>query len=377
MLIITVVVGFVLWALCRILYNTLLMTVPRVLLIAIIFCIFSLIMTLVVFVASHMDSTYMGDLFSGDGETYLFLAVGVVIIFALAALFQWIYGLNFSQTNATPTSYVFVIDDSGSMEGNDPGSTRYSAIRRVMDDTPEGFPYMVYNFTTDCYIIRDMGPVTSNDSFSGESNGGTDIQGALATVLGDHDSGLWDGGDNPKVLLLSDGESMGFIRKTLNRYAKEGIAVSTVGFGSVNDRLMQKIANRTGGVYIYVDDIDTLSQAIETATSSYAARDLVSSRAVTKLSFLYGLMRVIFLTILGAAIGLLSMIAYGRNDSTELTLISSVATAFVGALVMEIGTSLGLSDVVMWAILWVLIATLVCSYKKRYGASSSSSLSRF
>jgi hypothetical protein len=377
MILITAVVGLVLWLLCRFVYHALFANAARALVIGIIFLILAVGVVVVVFAASHHNGTYLGDVFRNNQELCLFLGGGVLAVFGLAVLFQWIYGINFSAKDDTPTSYIFVIDDSGSMAGNDPQNTRYSAILTVMDNMPEDFPFMVYNFTTDCYVVRDMAPMQDNESFSGNSDGGTDIRGALATVLNDYDAGVWDGGENPKVLLLSDGESYGFIRKILNRYAKEGIAVSTVGFGAVNDSLMQKIADRTGGVYIYVDAIDELTEAIETATSAYAARDLVSSRASVRLALLYGILRILFLTILGSAIGSLAMMAYGRNDSTEISLIGTVITAFLGALVMEVGTSVGLSSSVMWAILWVLIAVLLCSYKKRHGSFSASSLERF
>lgn len=367
----SIAVGAVLWVVCYLLYKGFLDHMARVLLIGILFALLCIGVCLTVFVVSNMGGDFKGDVMGNEKATILMLAGGTFLIFGLGVLFQWIYGMNFSNEVNTPTSYIFVIDDSGSMEGNDPENLRFGSILTMMEKMPEDFPYMVYSFTSNAYILRDMSPLRTGDSFTGESDGGTDIKAALERVLQDYENGVWDGGGNPKVLLLSDGESFGFIRSLLNDYAREGISVSTVGFGSVNDRLMQRIANRTGGVYIYVDEISSLSEAIETASASYAKRDLLSSRTDRNLGFVYGLLRVVFLTILGLGIGFLGMVAYGRSDSMGITFVSSGITSFLGSLIMEVGTSIGGSEIIMWMMLWILISSCVGTFKKMYSFDNS------
>lgn len=51
-----------------------------------------------------------------------------VLIAALGTLFQWIYGLHYDREPTEPTAYIFVIDDSGSMESNDPDQLRYNIL---------------------------------------------------------------------------------------------------------------------------------------------------------------------------------------------------------------------------------------------------------
>lgn len=367
----SVVAGAVLWFICYLLYKGLLNHMPRALLIGTLFAILSVGICLTVFVISNMGGDFKGDILGNEKATILMLAGGTFLIFGLGVLFQWIYGMNFSNEVNTPTSYIFVIDDSGSMEGNDPENSRFGSILTVMEKMPEDFPYMVYSFTSDAYILRDMSPLRVGESFAGESDGGTDITAALERILRDYENRVWDGGRNPKVLLLSDGESFGFIRLLLNDYAREGISVSTVGFGSVNDRLMQRIANRTGGVYIYVDEISALSEAIEIASASYAKRDLLSSRSDRNLGFVYGLLRVVFLTILGLGIGFLGMVSYGRSDSMGITFVSAGITSFLGSLIMEVGTSIGGPEIIMWMMLWILISSCVGTVKKMYSFDNS------
>lgn len=43
-------------------------------------------------------------------------------------LLEYLYELNPKQKIIEPTSYIFVIDESGSMSGNDPEGLRYDAV---------------------------------------------------------------------------------------------------------------------------------------------------------------------------------------------------------------------------------------------------------
>ena len=368
----SVIAGAALWFLCRFLYRLWADALPQTLVMGIVFTLLGLGVCVVVCLISRIGGTYQGNLFGRSDRSLPILAGGLAALFLLAALFQWLYSLDFKDRSADPTSYIFVIDDSGSMSGNDPADSRFDAIRTVMESMPADFPFMVYRFTDRAELMRDMAPLTAGDDFSfGESNGGTDIKAALQTVLFDLQSGLWDGGDNPRVLLLSDGQSNGTLRTLLKDYVAEGISVSTIGFGSPNDRLMQRIATRTGGVYIYVDDISLLPDAMRTASAAHVDRTLVSARSGMPGGVLYGILRIVFDFLLCFGIGLLAMTAYGRSDSMEITAFFAAVTALLGALLMELGTDLGLSEGLMWCFLWVLTAATVGTITRiRWGSGS-------
>ena len=240
-LIISVIAGVVFWFICFLLYRNLLERIPRALLIGILFAVLSAGVCLTINVVSRKGGDYKGDILSGGTEKIILFA-GTLVIFGAAVLFQWIYGLNLSHRVDKPTAYIFVMDDSGSMSSNDPSFERYTSIQTVMEGMPADFPYMVYGFSDEAYVIRDMNPPKPDESYNVQSHGGTNIKGALERVLQDYDTGVWTGGSNPKVLLLSDGESNGAMNKLLKDYARKGISISTVGFGAVNSKLMQKIA---------------------------------------------------------------------------------------------------------------------------------------
>lgn len=384
LIILSAIVGLASWYLGRIIYDSYYVSMPRPLLIGILFALLCLALCFVIQIYSISSGCFERNIVTGnDGVAgnILMIVLSVVLVFGLGVLFQWIYGLDSKRQITEPTSYVFVIDDSGSMEGNDPNQERYNAIRSVMLSMPDSFDYMVYGFSDSTYIIRDMAPKSAGIAdISGNSYGGTSIKGALTQVLDDWENGVWDGGESPKVILLTDGYAtdIGMFsspNKVLQRYANAQINVSTVGLGSVDVSLMDKIAKMTGGVFVDVKDVSDLADAMASAISHYSSKDLLSARYQPNLNFLFGFLRVLFLSILGMLIGFAATIAYGFPESVTISLIGSAVKAVIGALLMELGTGVfGFSDRTMWLILWILIATLVAvkivSYTRRSNQSS-------
>ena len=85
------------------------------------------------------------------------------------------------------------------------------------------------------------------------ANGGTNISAGLEQALAV--LGRADGART--VLLMTDGQSsldMGVVQQL----AAQGIVVHTIGFGQVDDNLLQTIADATGGQYIRADSSSEL-----------------------------------------------------------------------------------------------------------------------
>lgn len=339
------------------------------LLIGLEFGLLALAVGAVVLVVSISTGVFTENPISGGGfgSAAAMVLAGVVLVGALGALFQWIYGMGFGRSVSECTSYVFVIDDSGSTESSDPEGKRYQAIPEVLSGMPDTFPYAVYSFSDEVYELRAMAPKSEgSSSFEPQNLGGTAIKTTLDAIIYAYETGGWSGGDVPKVIFMSDGYATdvgpfyGGLKTVLREYVKNGISISTVGLGAADEGLMSKIAKSTGGVFVDVDDASQLSAAMVSAASRHSARDLLSTRYTTHLGFLYGLMRVVFLTILGTLIGAVAWIASGAVSSMSLTIVSSVIKSLLGALVMELFSSLsGLSDRLLWLILWVLIAAML------------------
>jgi hypothetical protein len=352
---------------CNLIYDACVDNLPRPILIGLLFWILYIAVAATVFITGGIRSTFADESVPDflDSKIKIILAVvaGGITVFLFATLFQWIYGLNAEKADVNPTSYVFIIDDSDSMLGNDPNVLRYSSIKEIINKMPVGFPYMVYSFSDTATLIKDMAPAADADALIPPENAesGTMMKAALAQVFDDYESGVWSGGTDPKVVLLSDGvaQDIGVFdsgRALLDRYSKNGISISTVGFGAVNKRIMNNIAKHTGGVFIYADDVTNLAQAMAGAAIQYSLRDLLSYRPTMKNNALYGALRITFLLILGALIAGFMIVAYTREDEIVWMGVAGLATAFLGSLIMEISVQAGLDEKISWMLLWILIA---------------------
>ena len=370
MLIFSLILGFVMMLPCIFVYELLVDLVPRPLVIGAVFGLLAFGVCTAIHIASILSRCFDRNLAPGRGGISPMGAVilGTLAVAALGTLFQWIYGLHVDPDRAEPTSYVFVIDNSGSMDSSDPDGLRFSAISQVLEDYPEDFPYMVYGFSQDAYVLREMKPASQGDWVSrGETLGLTSIRGSLETVIKDYRNDVWEGGDHPKVILLTDGYATDInrvseINGTLRDYVSSNISISTIGLGYVDERLMENIATGTGGVFIDVNDASMLSEAMSQAASSHATDDLLTTRFFGRLDFLFGLLRILFLAILGGGIAYMKSIAYGNTKSYRLVIFSGMGQAALGAVIMEVFTSLlGLPSMLCWTILWLLIGLTVCT----------------
>ena len=310
------------------------------------------------------------ELFVDFGHMAVYFICSLIGIFVLVMGLEFIYECNPNIKSIEPTSYIFVIDESGSMSGNDPGGLRYEAIPEIMKAAEEGFPYMVYTFSDDTQIIRDMAPLDAEyEPIPVNSDGGTAICGTILRILQDYKNGVWDGGSNPKVVFLTDGSATdlgnGFLwfrgnmpefNAALEDYYDLGINISTVGLGSVDREIMTKMAETTGGVFVNVQNASDLASAMKTAASSYSDRNLLSIRYMKRWDTLYGFLRILFLTIIGTVIGSLMLLAYMEDSSIPIIIVSSIICSLIGSVLFEIGLKIGVYQSLLWIVLWSLFS---------------------
>ena len=238
----------------------------------------------------------------GTGKTVGLLFLCILCTFMGTLILEFLYELGGDFHYTEPTSYVFVIDDSGSMGGNDPDVQRAEAIGEIMREAD--IPYCVYKFSEYAELIRPMDDYQDTDSYDFTSDGGgTDILGSLDAVAEEMKDPSFNGGSNPKVLLLSDGESYDSgLEEVVKKFTDQNVSISTVGFGAVNDDLMKKIANATGGVYVHCDDVSALSKGMKEAIVSYSGRTLLTPRYNVSNPALYAILRILFLTLIAVMI---------------------------------------------------------------------------
>ena len=366
LLIATTVAGIVTFVLGQMLYGALVDSVSRPLLIALLMAMTALVLAAVI-CATVMITGDTEDEFlflESRGMIILGLAVCLAVLFGLSMLFEWIYDHE-EIKDAGGTSYIFVLDESGSMTSNDPNFERYVAVDTVVSTLEPDVPYAVYMFSESCVRIREMAPASAGPAVRPADAdmtmmGQTYISDALTQVYNDIESGSLSAGKDPHVILLTDGyaSDMGWIfgKSILKSYSKSGIVVSTVGLGAVDQALMQEIADKTGGQFVLVDKADQLSQGFVAATSREASRDLVSPRNISEKNGLYLFLRILFLTLIGAAVAFIKSLACADSMATPTVLAVGSGAALVAALVMEFGLGLGLPTFLCRLVYWLALA---------------------
>lgn len=303
-----------------------------------------------------------------------FIVIAAILLCSM--LFEFLYELDAVTLKAdNATSYIFLIDDSGSMGGdgglygNDPNGVRYDAIPAVLKDCKDDFPYAVYAFDHGCQMISSMAPASEGKNKAVDQlnlGGGTDIQLAIEYVLSDIDNGiLTDCGTAPRILLLSDGVSyFNDFDAMINECNSRNVSVSTVGFGSAEKDLLREIAQRTGGYFQWAKNVSGLSSAMSTAIFG-GDRDLLNERFDRSDDALLVIMRIVFMLILAAGFVLIKMFMFSTFDEKNFALYAFVVLAVVGALGLEIGIqAIRLDPVYMRALFCFCLAFLVGSSKE-------------
>lgn len=367
----TILAGVVAGVIDWLLYNALSGTWTQAPLIALMLLILAVVVvgTVLVLSIAGGDSDEEFFFLTGRGPILIALAVALVVLFFGAMGLEAIYDHE-AAVLTTPTSYIFLLDESGSMDGNDPNLERYNAVNAMMSSLGVDTPYAVYMFASKVACVHPMAPY-SQGTFAGAQvmngeldnalGGGTAIRAGLEGIINDYYGGLLtNAGAAPRVILLSDGFSgdmrMGGGNQVLQSFRDAGITISCVGLGSDDQNLMKRISKKTGGGYVHLENAQDLAVAFTNAANIQSSRDLYSQRDLVSSEVLYAILRVLFLTLLGAIVVVMKAAAWGASDSHWLIMIVGFIAAFIGALAVELITLLGGGVGVGLVIYCVLVA---------------------
>lgn len=168
------------------------------------------------------------------------------------------YAVNYTAQvdETTETSICFVVDTSGSMGGTPIANVR-TALGSFIKDMETGQEMSLVTFSSDSEIrvpvSTDKAAMQSEVSALG-AGGGTDITAGIqmGTQVMESSHGV------KTMMMLTDGQSnvdMGVV----NQAKDAGITIYTIGFGGVNDEILQQIAEATGGRYVRAESSGELS----------------------------------------------------------------------------------------------------------------------
>jgi uncharacterized protein YegL len=377
MILISAVAAAVAWPLIHGLKGILL-GLGRPLAVSMISTLFLTAMSLVVILFSKLLGTYRADVVTGERKKTKFMLtmlISVLVCLGLMLGFEWLYERNLQSKVIDTGTYIFVVDDSGSTLDTDPDQARYRALQSIMKEKDADDQYAIYAFADGVTLLQPMQKVSDGiPTVQGESNGGTSIKAALQQVIQYYEQGLWEAPGGVQVILITDGYAtdIGFlfeINSVLKLYEKYSIPVSAVGLGNVDVKLLTHIADKTGGQFIDIVDVDQLNEALKSAAVvSAAKRDLFSDRPGNAGSWLYGFMRILFLGVLGVMISAAEAFAYGNSSTFWFIIVMGAIKGVAASAFMELGIcALGLpAGIVCW-IGMTLMGTVVARFSEKAG----------
>jgi len=178
-----------------------------------------------------------------------------------------VQGKRLSISERKPAHLTFLVDVSGSMQSPDRLPLAKRALRMLVDQLRDGDTVALVTYAggvklalpptgleKKAEIHAAIEELTAGGSTAMASGIDLAYQQAMKTL---------DGKSTSRVLILSDGDanvgrtSHEEILKQIRGYVKEGVTLSTFGFGMGNyqDTMMEQLADRGNGNYYYVDSL--------------------------------------------------------------------------------------------------------------------------
>lgn len=309
------------------------------------------------------------------------LPATLVLLFVAGALLQLVYGLGFRKLEP-PTNILLAIDTSGSMKETDPNRESFRAARDLVGGLEDSKHVAVVLFSDHAAILQpfaDLGQAGARNAVQSvlekeqTIDGKTNIEEALKLSM-DHIQSSGAPGRS-MVLLISDGYSEVNLSETLAPYRSGNTPIYTVGVKPEDfsgNRLLRQISSRTGGSYHSVNNAQELPTVFNNIYNISQKWHLAGGRTGDALfSAWYSCLRVLFLGIIGALMGVGLGAIFDNRFLAKSFAIGGSAAGLAAGLVLEFGLKDGgLPDWGVRALSAVILAlvlgfsTLVIPFKK-------------
>ena len=174
--------------------------------------------------------------------------------------------------------YVFLIDDSGSMNhpswGNDQDDKRYDAVEQVVRGFNGYNKFAVYRFGTNLTVDVEMGAADASTykfNRAGVKDGGeTYLLTAIDKIIDRVDTS----NIATNIIVLTDGAPSDYRRydRVVDKCNSKNVMVSCIGFGDADEAFLRQITDDTKGIHVINNDLSMLlhdvGQVVEYVTET-------------------------------------------------------------------------------------------------------------
>jgi Ca-activated chloride channel family protein len=163
---------------------------------------------------------------------------------------------------------TFAIDTSGSMNRPDRLGMIKKSLRMLIDQLAPGDRIAVVRFGSTSELVLSHTPASDKKEIlaaidSLKTSGSTNIERGMELAYETAAKGFKGGASN-RVLIMSDGvANLGSaaaeaILEKVGKYRNQGIRCSVFGFGmgTYNDRMLETLANKGDGSYVFIDSLE-------------------------------------------------------------------------------------------------------------------------
>ena len=338
-----------------------------------VFAIYLAVICLTVLLVSNVQLTFRADVITGNynrGRSLVYILAGAVLAFGLMAGAEYLYEQNFTIGGKKETkTYVFLIDDSGTMEDNDPADQRYDVLEQILSQEPGDTRFAVYSFATEVTNPVPMQTVAQGiPAVQHASFGRTYMGTALTRVLDDYASGLWTSDGKTDLILITDGlpsdfASLNDVKPLLDQCVNNQITLGIVGVIGADNQLMEQMAGYTGGTFVDINDASMIGQAVSTVLGGGKThRDLFCERRDVSADWLYGIIRGVAFALMGILLCLVASMCYGNSAAFGFMMrVNSVKAVLVG-IAMELVFLIPSIGFVLFPAVWSLMGTMFAKY---------------
>ena len=323
--------------------------------------------------------------FGERARMLLFILLFTLAVAVAGGVLQLLYQLDPKNAKPSPPEqFVILIDNSGSMQQNDPNDERFAVTEKLLDNLTGDNAVAILGFTDTPEELHPLLPVSQEpldrDRLHRNSYGGTNVDAAcreairLAKQSGSR--------SRTRILLLTDG-ACGVLsghpkrqRDLVGKLVKAGCEVFAIGFGQPDEASLQYLSTETGGAYFYVSDLSRLWDAVEEASSREAvtaARRLTGIRSDRYAgSVLYGLFRILAIACLGVLIALFSGLSLAFQSQMRPIMLQGIVKSLAAGVLTELLCALSWEKPAQLC-LWILLSVLCLFYTPTASALSGGS----